>query len=609
VPRPATGAPARARAPDRRARGDPARARAPDRRARGGPARARAPDRRARGGPARARAPDRRARGGPARARAPDRRARGGPARGTGVAAWRVRSVCHSGAVAASGLVRRSPGLARLLAAETISPLGDAMATTALILHVLRATGSATAVGLLLFAQAIPPLAAPVAGAVADRLRPGRLLASGWLAQAALAGLLALLLPPLGPLLAVIFALAFIDTPLSAAVGRCIPAVVADDDLVAANALRTGVREFGTVAGPPLAGLLFAASGARLVLGLDALTFLVVIPLALRLPVPARAGAAGGEARPSFGRDVRAGLAFVRRTPAVLAVALGFWVVVLFTAPDDLILPFLATRTFRAGPVAVGVMLAAASAGLLAGLPLVRPVGPRLGLPLVRPVGRRLGLPLVRPVGLPLVRPVGRRLGLPLVRPVGLPLVRPVGWRLGLPLVRPVGRRLGRGAAGDGPWRERGSVVGGVGRQRGRSSSGRRPAPPKICETRPGSDARDRGRFRRHGLRQPAHRGGALAGRRRRRAGDPRAGDSPRGQPREHVPAAHDAAGHARPRPGQRLRRRGRGRRGRLPGRRPAGRRHLPARGLRGRRLRRSGRRARLRRPPPPRNPPPRTTT
>jgi len=34
--------------------------------------------------------------------------------------------------VAGFGLVRRSPGLAGLLAAQTISPLGDAMATTAL---------------------------------------------------------------------------------------------------------------------------------------------------------------------------------------------------------------------------------------------------------------------------------------------------------------------------------------------------------------------------------------------------------------------------------------------------------------------------------------------
>jgi len=53
---------------------------------------------------------------------------------------------------------------------------------------------------------------------------------------------------------------------------------------------------------------------------------------------------------------------------------------VLFSAPDDLILPFLATLTFRAGPVAVGVLLAAAAAGLLAGLPVVRPAGRRLGV-------------------------------------------------------------------------------------------------------------------------------------------------------------------------------------------------------------------------------------
>ena len=282
------------------------------------------------------------------------------------------------GVVAGFGLVRRSPGLAGLLAAQTISPLGDAMATTALILHVQRTTGSATAVGLLLFVQAIPPLAAPLAGVIADRFSPGRLLSVGWLAQAVLAGLLALLLPPLGALLAVVFVLALVDTPLSAAVGRCIPAVVADDDLVAANALRSGVWELGTVLGPPLAGLLFAASGARLVLGLDVLTFLVAIPLALRLPAPPRD--TDGRFRPSFVRDARDGLAFVWRTPAVLAIALGFWVVVLFSAPDDLILPFLATLTFRAGPVAVGVLLAAASAGLLAGLPFVRPAGRRLGV-------------------------------------------------------------------------------------------------------------------------------------------------------------------------------------------------------------------------------------
>ena len=124
--------------------------------------------------------------------------------------------------MAAFGLVRGAPGLAGLLAAQTISPLGDAMAATGLILCVQRTTGSATAAGLLLFAQAIPPLAAPFAGVVADRFAPGRLLSAGQLTQTVLAGLLALSLPPLGALLAAVFVLALINTRLSAAVGRCI---------------------------------------------------------------------------------------------------------------------------------------------------------------------------------------------------------------------------------------------------------------------------------------------------------------------------------------------------------------------------------------------------
>jgi MFS family permease len=98
----------------------------------------------------------------------------------------------------------------------------------------------------------------------------------------------------------------------------------------------------------------------------------------MRLPTLAQD--TNGRSRPSFFRDARDGLAFIRHTPYILAVAVGFWVVVLFSAPDDLILPFLATVTFKAGPVAVGVLLAAASAGLLAGLPLVGPVGRRLGV-------------------------------------------------------------------------------------------------------------------------------------------------------------------------------------------------------------------------------------
>jgi MFS family permease len=278
------------------------------------------------------------------------------------------------------GVVRRSPAFGRLLAAQAVGPLGDAMATTALILHVQRTTGTASSVGLLLFAQAVPPLAAPIAGAIADRVRPSRLIVAGVLVQAALvAGLAVAGVPALGPLLAVVVVLALVDAPIDAAVGRSIPGVVDDADLPAANAARGAARELGTVVGPPLAGLLVALSGTGLVLAVDAVTYLAIVPLVRRLPVADRSAPPADGRRGSFRRDVRDGIAAVWHTPGVRAVAVGFWIVVLFSASDDLILPFLATDTFGAGPIAVGLLLAAAAVGLLLGLPLVGPVGRRLG--------------------------------------------------------------------------------------------------------------------------------------------------------------------------------------------------------------------------------------
>jgi MFS family permease len=256
-----------------------------------------------------------------------------------------------------------------------VSPLGDAMATTALILHLQRTTGTATAVALLLFVEAVPPIAAPVAGVIADRVAPRRLLATGLAAQAAVVAVVALWLPALAPLLVLLFLLATVATPLPASVGRAIASLVADEDLPGANALQGGVRELGTVIGPPVAGLLFAASGTRLVLAVDAVTFLVAVPLVLRL----RATQASRSERTTLRADAIEGMRFVWRSRVIRAVAVGFWIVVFFTASDDLILPFLTTRTFQGGPVAVGVLLAAASVGLLVGLPLVGVVGRRLG--------------------------------------------------------------------------------------------------------------------------------------------------------------------------------------------------------------------------------------
>jgi MFS family permease len=265
------------------------------------------------------------------------------------------------------GVVRRSPAFRRVLAADLISPLGDAMATVALVLHLQESRGTGTAVATVLVAESLPPLLSPWLGTLADR-RAGRgLLVACALAQAAVVTVIAVTLPGLGPLFGLVLLRALFAAVAEPAMGAALPALVDDDDLPAANRLLGGTRELGTVFGPALAGALFAAAGVRAVLAVDAATFLLIVPLvaALRLPPPAP----GTEVPAGRVRtDAAEGLRHLWRTPVLRALALSFWLLVLATAADDLLLVFLATEDLGAGPTGTGVLLAAASVGLLVGV-------------------------------------------------------------------------------------------------------------------------------------------------------------------------------------------------------------------------------------------------
>ena len=266
-----------------------------------------------------------------------------------------------------SSLVRRSPGFARLLAAEVVSPLGDAMGTVALVLHLQQVEGTGAAVATVLVAESLPPLASPWLGAIADRFAGRRLLVVCALAQAAVVAVLALWLPGVVGL----FGLALVRATFAAvarpAVGAAVPALVEDDDLPAANSMLGGGRELGTIVGPALAGLLFASLGVRWVLAVDAATFVLCVPLLLALPL-----AVDDDERDDVSSTMRAdvldGLRALWRTPALRALAVGFWIAVLASASDDLILVFLASDALGAGPTGAGVLLAAPSVGLVVGL-------------------------------------------------------------------------------------------------------------------------------------------------------------------------------------------------------------------------------------------------
>ena len=304
-------------------------------------------------------------------------------------------------------------GFARLAAAELVSPLGTAMGTLALILHIQRTRGTGTAVGVLLVVETAGPLLGPLLGAIADRIDVKRALVISQVGQAvAVAGMLFALHSTIG-LLALVFVRGLLAAVLPGATGAAVSALVADEDLTRANAFIGTARELGSIIGPPIAGVLFALRGARPVLIVDVVTFVVAAAFLAGLPTlrataeaeheaadpptdhpnpvlaweshalaadsHVKTGGMKGEAHEvGLFAATREGLSFIRHHRLVLAITLGFWLLVFGSAGDDLLLPFLATNDLHAGPRAVGIMAAAASLGVVGGLMVISRWGRRL---------------------------------------------------------------------------------------------------------------------------------------------------------------------------------------------------------------------------------------
>ncbi|HEV2759096.1 MAG TPA: MFS transporter [Acidimicrobiales bacterium] len=256
----------------------------------------------------------------------------------------------------------RSPAFAALAGARAVSLLGDGIGSLALIAHVQDQQGTGTAMGLLLVAASLPRLLSPVAGTVADRVDQRLVLAGGELGQGVLLVIAAVWLPPLPVLLFLLLAKATIVTVSEPAGTSAVPALVDDEDLVAANAVLGVLRQAGEVLGPVLGGLVVYFGGIRAGLAVDALTFLVSVPLLARVP---RLPPAPRETVIGIWADARAGVRYILRAPAIRGLTIGFFLVGL-SAGDDVALPFLAP-VLGAGVRGTGALFAAVGAGLILG--------------------------------------------------------------------------------------------------------------------------------------------------------------------------------------------------------------------------------------------------
>ena len=261
--------------------------------------------------------------------------------------------------------IRDAPAFRRLLAARTISYIGDGIALIALVLMVQEERRTGTAVGALLLATSLPRFLGPIAGAIVDRVEQRTLMVACDIGQAAVFGVIAWLDPSFPVLVGLVAVAAAFDTLFSPAGRSALPALVRPEQLMRANAWIGMSLNIKVAAGPVLGGLLVTLLDFRGALAANALSFVLSAVFLLGLP-PLRAPEHGGEARGflAVGMD---GLRFAWRNRVVRTLIVALFVGVAFAGLDDVALVFLVRDTLAGSPLAYGLVTGAYGVGMLLG--------------------------------------------------------------------------------------------------------------------------------------------------------------------------------------------------------------------------------------------------
>jgi MFS family permease len=256
----------------------------------------------------------------------------------------------------------RNP-LWRFLAGATLSFYGDWLTTVAIVVLVVRVTGSEAAPAAYMLARVLPRIVgAGPGGAIADRFGGSRVVAVFSLLQGVLT---AAIIPAehagstIGVFAAVVAA-QLCNGVSRSAVGTVLPSVVLSSGLPRANALyNTGLASSLFVA-PALASPLLAWRGPDLLLALDVGTFFVAALFMLSLPV--RVGMSAQ--RPI--RDAFAGLRIVANDPTLRALAGTYLADAIAVTVGGSVLVLAAEERFG-GDSVVGLLYAAVGLGDILG--------------------------------------------------------------------------------------------------------------------------------------------------------------------------------------------------------------------------------------------------
>jgi MFS family permease len=177
-------------------------------------------------------------------------------------------------------------------------------------------------------------------------------------------GLIAVTLPPLPVLIALVAVAGILATIRNPAGRSLVPDLVDPADRAPANALFGLARTLTLTVGPGLGGLLIAApGGVHTALAVDAATF--VISALLLTGLPAIAPARDPAAVTGMWAEATEGLRYIKAHRQILVLVVSLFLLVAFAAVDNVALVFLTSDEMHAGPAGYGLASSAFGVGML----------------------------------------------------------------------------------------------------------------------------------------------------------------------------------------------------------------------------------------------------
>jgi MFS family permease len=259
------------------------------------------------------------------------------------------------------------PAFAWLWTGQTISRFGDSLYQVALAWWVLKATGSATAMGLVIGCTMLPMVIfLLIGGVMVDRVSRKYLMLASDLARALVMLVMSVLAATdhfqIGYVYAIAFFFGFVDAFFQPAYNAIIPNLLTKDDLPSANSLTSLSRQLSNVLGPLAAAVLMEYSGASVVFGLNCLSFLIAAVCLLKVPNARQKST--DQPTGNVLHEAREGLQFILAQPWLwITIAVFSMVNITSSGPLRAALPTLVERGIKADAGVLGLLMSMMAAG------------------------------------------------------------------------------------------------------------------------------------------------------------------------------------------------------------------------------------------------------